>query len=141
MQNHLKKHADKLRFALVGVANTAIDFGILFGLVFFGVDKLVANFISTGVAFIFSFFVNKSFTFKQSGKASKKQFGLFLLITLTGLWVIQPIIISLVGLILASTSLGASLTLLTGKLIATVATLIWNFILYKKYVFIKNNQV
>lgn len=141
MQKLLKKHADKLRFALVGVANTAIDFGILFGLVFFGVDKLVANFISTGVAFIFSFYVNKSFTFKQSSKASKKQFGLFLLITLAGLWVIQPIIISLVGLILTSTNLGAGLTLLTGKLVATVATLIWNFVLYKKYVFIKNSQV
>jgi putative flippase GtrA len=135
MQNLLKNHADKLRFGLVGAANTTIDFGILFGLVFLGIDKLVANFISTGIAFIFSFFVNKSFTFKQSGKASKKQFGLFLVITLTGLWVIQPVIISLTNPVLTGAGLNASLSLLTGKLLATVATLIWNYILYKRFVF------
>lgn len=137
MQNLLKNHAEKLRFALVGSANTAIDFGILFGLVFLGVDKLAANFVSTGVAFVFSFFINKSFTFKSIGGNTKKQFGLFLVITLLGLWVIQPIIISGVAWLLAGTSLPDSAVLLIGKLVATVATLIWNYILYSKYVFKK----
>ncbi len=131
----LKKHAEKIRFAVVGGANTAIDFGILFGLVFFGVDKLVANFISTGIAFVFSFFVNRSFTFKSTGGNTKKQFGLFLVITLFGLWVIQPAIISGVSSLLNNTKLSDSLILLAGKLIATVATLVWNYLLYKKFVF------
>lgn len=137
MQNLLKKHAEKLRFALVGGANTAIDFGILFGLVFLGVDKLAANFVSTGIAFVFSFFVNKSFTFKSTGGNAKKQFGLFLVITLFGLWVIQPVIISGTTWMLDGTSLNDGVILLIGKLIATVATLIWNYVLYSRFVFKK----
>ncbi len=140
MQNLLKKHAEKLRFALVGGANTAIDFGILFGLVFLGVDKLVANFISTGTAFVFSFFVNRSFTFKSTGGNTKKQFGLFLIITLFGLWVIQPAIIAGVSWLLTSSSLSKPIILLVGKLLATVATLIWNYVLYSRFVFIKEEK-
>ena len=140
MQNLLKKHAEKLRFALVGGANTAIDFGILFGLVFLGVDKLVANFFSTGIAFIFSFFVNRSFTFKSTGGNTKKQFGLFLVITLFGLWVIQPAIIAGVGWLFSSSHLAKPIILLAGKLMATVATLIWNYILYSRFVFIKEEK-
>lgn len=131
----LKKHAEKLRFAVVGGANTAIDFGVLFGLVFFGVDKLVANFISTGIAFVFSFFVNRSFTFKSTSGNTKKQFGLFLVITLFGLWVIQPVIIGGVSLLLNGMNLSSGFVLLIGKLIATIATLVWNYLLYKKFVF------
>ncbi len=140
MQNLLKNHAEKLRFALVGGANTAIDFGILFGLVFLGVDKLVANFFSTGTAFIFSFFVNRSFTFKSVGGNTKKQFGLFLIITLFGLWVIQPAIIAGVAWLLGSSNLSKPIILLAGKLLATVATLIWNYVLYSRFVFIKEEK-
>ena len=38
MEALLKKHAEKLRFAIVGGANTALDFAILFFLVFLGLD-------------------------------------------------------------------------------------------------------
>jgi len=140
LQNLIKKHAEKLRFAIVGGANTAIDFGILFALVFLGVDKLVANFFSTGIAFIFSFYVNRSFTFKSTGGNTKKQFGLFLIITLFGLWVIQPAIIAFVAWLLASSNLSKPIILLAGKLLATVATLIWNYVLYSKFVFIKEGE-
>ena len=140
MQNLLKKHAEKLRFTLVGGANTAIDFGILFALVFLGVDKLVANFFSTGIAFIFSFFVNRSFTFKSTGGNTKKQFGLFLVITLFGLWVIQPAIIAFVAWLMTSSTLSKPIILLVGKLSATVVTLIWNYVLYSKFVFIKEDK-
>ena len=135
MQNLLKKHAEKLRFGLVGVANTVIDFGILFGLVFFGVDKIVANFFSTGTAFVFSFFVNRSFTFKSVGGNTKRQFAYFLIITLSGLWIIQPLIINGIAALLAHHGLSSGFILLAGKLVATVATLIWNYLLYKKHVF------
>ena len=47
-----------LRFALVGGINTAIDIGLLFGLTALGLPKLAANTVSTGLAFIFSFFAN-----------------------------------------------------------------------------------
>jgi putative flippase GtrA len=135
VQQTLKKHADKLRFAIVGGANTALDFGILFVLVFLGMDKIVANFVSTGIAFIFSFFVNKSFTFKSKGGNVKKQFALFLLITIIALWVIQPVIIALITNLLSATAVPDSVSLLIAKLIATVASLIWNYVFYKRFVF------
>ena len=137
MEQLVKKHAEKIRFSIVGVANTAVDFGILFLLVnLFGVDKIAANFVSTGIAFIFSFFVNKSFTFKHTGGNAKKQFALFLLVTMTGLWVIQPVIIALVSGSLAF--LGSSnLVLLVAKLLASVASLIWNYVFYSRLVFKK----
>ena len=131
MENIRKKHAKKIRFALVGGTNTAIDFGILFGLTWLGLDKIVANYISTGIALIFSFFANKTFTFKAKSGNAKRQFVSFLVVTLIGLWIIQP------GIIWLYTSLtdDSPVSLLIAKLIATVASLVWNYLLYSRFVF------
>lgn len=137
MEKLLKKHAEKLRFAIVGGANTALDFIILFALTFAGVDKFVANYISTGASLIFSFFVNKSFTFKHKTGNAKKQFILFLVITLIGLWVIQPIVIWISSAALAPYITNEAISLFIAKLIATVASLIWNYVLYSRIVFKK----
>jgi putative flippase GtrA len=133
----VKKHAEKLRFAIVGGANTLLDFSILFLLVGLGLDRVPSNFISTGIAFIFSFFVNKSFTFKSSGGNVKKQFALFLVITIFGLWVIQPIIIVGTGWLISDLGIPDPVVLFIGKMLATVATLIWNYTLYSRFVFKK----
>jgi putative flippase GtrA len=136
----IKKHAEKLRFGAVGGANTVLDFGILFILVLFGLDKFVANFISTSTAFLFSFFLNNSFTFRSKSDNAKKQFALFFVITLFGLWVIQPIIITVVTWGIGSLHLSAPVVLFIGKLLATVVTLVWNYVLYSRYVFKKGDQ-
>ena len=132
MKQLIKKHESKLRFALIGGINTAIDFGILFLLNALGVNKYLANIASTSVAFIFSFFANRTFTFKSNGSA-KKQFIPFLIVTLSGLWLLQPAVIW-VALIPLS-SIDETLALFIAKLIATVASLIWNYILYSRVVF------
>ncbi len=138
MEKLIKKHAEKLRFGVVGGANTAIDFGILFTLVFLGFDRIASNFVSTTIAFVFSFFVNRSFTFKSKAGNTKKQFGLFLVITLFGLWVIQPIIITGVAWMISNLGIPNSIVLFIGKLLATLVTLVWNYVLYAKYVFKKD---
>ena len=135
MKKVIKKHAEKLRFAVVGGANTLLDFSILFLLVALGLDRVPSNFISTGVAFIFSFFVNKSFTFKSTSGNVKKQFAIFLVITLFGLWVIQPIIIVATEYLISDLGISDPVVLFIGKLIATVATLVWNYTLYSRFVF------
>jgi len=116
----------------------ALDFGILFTLVFFGFDRIASNYISTTIAFVFSFFVNRSFTFKSKASNTKKQFGLFLVITLFGLWVIQPIIITGVAWMISDLGIPNSIVLFIGKLLATLVTLVWNYVLYAKYVFKKD---
>jgi putative flippase GtrA len=137
VENFRAKHADKLRFALVGGANTALDFILLFLFVNLGVNKIVANYFSTGISLVFSFFANKSFTFKDKTANAKKQFGIFLLVTITGLWVLQPIIIWLVTTTLETTVTNESVLLFIAKLVATVASLIWNYLLYSRLVFKK----
>jgi len=137
MEKLLKKHAEKVRFAIVGGANTAIDFGILFLLTFMGVDKIVANYFSTGIALIFSFFANKSFTFKDTSGNAKKQFVLFLIITFAGLWILQPLIIWLSTSALQPYIPNDAINLFIAKLIATIASLIWNYLLYSRLVFKK----
>lgn len=135
MKRLLQKHADKIRFAIVGCLNTIIDFGVLFILVGLGVPIIVGNFISTSSALIFSFFANKKFTFRNKEKMSKKQLTYFLVITLFGLWVIQPIIITITSILLKSWLSDVRILLVIEKLLATCVTLVWNYLLYRKFVF------
>lgn len=137
MEALLKKHAEKIKFLLVGGFNTVLDFSLLFIGVALGLDKIVANFISTGVSMVVSFFANKSFTFKNNDRATKRQFILFLVITAFGLWVIQPIVILAVTGAFSTMIANASLLLLIAKIIATVASLIWNYLFYSRFVFKK----
>ena len=134
MKQLAEKHKSKLRFGLVGGVNTAIDFGILFLLNGIGVNKYVANLASTSVAFIFSFFANRSFTFKSSGSA-RKQIVPFLGVTLAGLWLLQPVVIWVVSQLLEAVE--ESLALFIAKLVATIASLTWNYVLYSRFVFKK----
>ena len=143
MQDLIKKHETKLRFALVGGFNTLLDFGLLF--VFssiFNIPRGFSNIMSTSVAFIFSFFANKKYTFKSSESDGNivKQMVLFTIITLFGLWVIQGLIIHFLTPALISTDLSEPLSLLASKLIATIASLVWNYLLYSRVVFTKNSS-
>lgn len=130
MEDLVKKHAKKLRFAIVGGTNTVIDFGILFVLSGLGMDKIFANYISTSIALIFSFFANKKYTFKSEASA-KRQIAPFLVVTLIGLWVLQPLIIWAYTAALGD----SSFSLFVAKLLATVASLVWNYLLYSRFVF------
>jgi putative flippase GtrA len=133
-----KIKSKKVRFGLVGVINSVIDFSILFTLVQLGVVAVVANFFSTFAAFCFSFIANRSFTFNAKDGSSFKQAVLFIVITLTGIWLIQPIVLLLA--IPGLENVGASYTIAVfiAKVIAAAIALVWNYVLYSKIVF-KNN--
>ena len=139
MQELLKKHETKLRFGIIGGINTALDFGLLF--VFsslFGIPRGFANMLSTSISFIFSFFANKRYTFKSSSKENVvREIILFTVVTLFGLWVIQGLIIHFLTPVIMNVGFTEELALLASKLIATVASLIWNYLLYSRVVFKK----
>lgn len=137
MEKFYQNHGAKIRFVIVGGANTALDFILLFLFVHLGVNKIVANYFSTGIALIFSFFVNKSFTFKEKDGNARKQFIYFLVITLIGLWVIQPILIWASTPVLQPYISNDTLLLFVAKLVASVATLVWNYLFYSRIVFKK----
>jgi putative flippase GtrA len=139
MQDILKRHAEKFRFALVGGFNTALDFGILFLLVALGLDKIAANFVSTSVAFIFSFFANKTFTFKAKSGDARREFVAFMVVTLFGLWILQPIVITLATTATTPLALSEPVVLMVAKLLATIVSLVWNYLMYSRFVFKKAN--
>lgn len=136
MKALLRKHATKVRFGLVGAANTALDFGLLLVLAnFFAVPHVIANIISSSIAFVSSFFANKKYTFKTTGQSVIREMILFTIVTLFGLWVIQSAIITLLTPPIQSIVTNDTITLVIAKLVATLASLTWNYILYSKIVF------
>ena len=136
MKALLRKHATKVRFGLVGAANTALDFGLLLVLAnFFAVPHVIANIISSSIAFVASFFAYKKYTFKTTGQSVVREMILFTVITLFGLWVIQSAIIALLTPPIQAIVTNDTITLVIAKLIATLASLTWNYVLYSKVVF------
>ena len=142
MKNLLKKlkNSQEFWFVVVGGLNTILDFVILFSLTAFNVPIIIANIFSTGITFANSFSLNKKITFKSISKNKKelvREITLFIIITLFGLWAIQNFIIFILSPIFENIFKNNKIALLISKLIATIFSLIWNFILYKKVVFKK----
>lgn len=143
------------RFALVGVFNTIFDFTV-FNILLFGFDLadskkavIVANTISATLAALVSFILNRSFVFRSHD--TPHHYALyFVLITLSGLYLIQNLIIWVVlhsfsgvaqtvqdGLAaIGITSISAEFILVnTAKAIGTLGSMIWNYNMYKHFVF------
>ncbi len=131
----IKNKAQKGRFAVVGIANTIIDFGVLFTLKIAGLPEIPANIVSTFTAFCFSFFANKNYTFKTSGTNVARELGLFILVALTGAWVIQSLVLAGMLSVLSPLHLSELITLFIAKIIAVGAGLIWSYVMYSRVVF------
>ncbi|MFZ2544690.1 MAG: GtrA family protein [Candidatus Saccharimonadales bacterium] len=130
---------EKIRFVLVGIVNTVVDFGVLLILTsLFGVPKVVANIASTTCALIVSYLLNKKAVFNNTDPNNLRQFLLFLAVTLSSIWILQNIIIIVVSGWL--TSLPEIIALIVAKLIATVASLVWNYVWYSKVIFRRDNN-
>lgn len=135
----IKNKTEKLRFGAVGVLNTAIDFGLLFGLRAIGFPDVPANLVSTSASFCFSFLANKKYTFQTNNTNVKREIMLFIVVTLFGLWVLQSVIIAVFTPMFTDIGLENAVALLLTKIIATVVTLVWNYMLYAHVVFKKPN--
>lgn len=134
----MKNKSQLIRFGLIGVINTALDFGLLFILKSIGLMATTANIFSTSIAFVFSFFANKKYTFRSSRTNIVREMILFVAVTLFGLWVLQTGVIWLVLPHLSKLLRSSEMGLLATKLIATAVSMTWNYILYDKLVFKKS---
>ncbi|MCA9348601.1 GtrA family protein [Candidatus Saccharibacteria bacterium] len=146
----LVKKFDFIRFALVGVLNTILDFTILNTLVAgLGAPVLIANIISTSLTMIFSFRANQRLVFRSSSAERRhRQIILFISGTLFGLYVIQTLVIAALAHwwtgpleTLTNLLIGRSSDLLVinlAKAAATATTMIWNYFFYKFVVFGKS---
>ena len=118
------------RFSTVGVVNTAVDLSLFLILRTLGFNIITANILSTSAALINSFFLNHSYTFRLSSPKAFRQFVKFAVITIFGLWVLQPLIIMLAAQFTSSE--------LLSKLLAIAVSMAWNYIWYSKYIFRAN---
>jgi putative flippase GtrA len=142
------KHVGK--FGLVGIANTLLDFliyNVLSGR--FGLTLVLSNIISTTCAMIFSFYGNKTLVFAKRDGSMFKQAVAFYAVTAFGLYVLQTGTIHLLTQVwLWPVQTGLSFVHMLGfeghdeflvrngvKAAATVLSLSWNYVMYKKVVF------
>ncbi len=125
------------KFALVGVLNTAIDFGILNTLIVLtsitgGVGIILMNATSFTTAIINSYFWNRQWVFSEGKRGD---FLTFVVVTVIGLSINTGIVFFLTTyvppVLVGSKAQWANLA----KVLATGISLIWNFLGYKLVVF------
>lgn len=136
-----------VRFGLVGVVNTALDFALLNVLTLgFGLPTLVANTLSVLVGICISYALNHVFVFRYPERMSFRRFAAFFGVTGFSSLVLQNVVIVLFEL-LFDTDFGHSLLFLqtadgdrvlalnVAKAAAVAVGLVWNFGLYRLVVF------
>ncbi len=118
-----------MRFAGVGVVNTAIDWALFLVLH----DRLgitLANFVSSSAGMVFSFVVNGLFTFRAD-RLTLRQALLFVGTTGTVMWVAQPLLIHGWLWVLQNPVDDADLRLAAAKLASIACSLVLNFAAYR----------
>lgn len=59
-----------IKYLLVGILNTIVGFGSIFILMFAGVGAYISNMLGYAFGIVFSYFMNKNFTFKSKNKSN-----------------------------------------------------------------------
>ncbi|MCK5057005.1 MAG: GtrA family protein [Candidatus Aminicenantes bacterium] len=116
-----------VKFNIVGIMNTAVDFAIFALLTVLGLHHMIAQVISYSCGIVNSYLWNKFWTFKQKREFSSAEALKFLIVNIISLGV------SLVFLYIFRDRAG--LSVLVSKLIATLFSLVVNFIGNKFWVF------
>jgi putative flippase GtrA len=136
---HIWKY-EKIRFALVGAINTLVDFIIFLTLAkMIGLPAVAANVISTSCALAVSYLLNKKAVFGDTNSNNRQQVTQFIVVTLSGLWVLQAIVITMMASLLNDIvpQLPSVVVLIMAKAVATVFSLTWNYLWYSRVVFRK----
>ena len=139
------------KFGLIGALNTLIDFALFNILIYLGLYRIIANIFSTTIAMAFSFTTNKSWVFRSKQGNVLRQVVMFWGVKAFGLYIIQNIVILfLTEVWLAPLNLAYDIVSLIGlqevfsktlvanngaKATATLFSLTWNYLLYKRLVF------
>ncbi len=132
-----------VKFGAVGSLNTLLDLGILNLLIYF--SSIAAGYwyslfkaISFIAANINSYFWNKHWTFGSRNTANIREFSQFLIVSLIGFGINVSIASFVVNGIGPLKNISPERWANIGALLATIISLIWNFIGYKFFVFKKS---
>lgn len=130
------------KFAAVGAFNTFLDWGVLNLLIAItGIASGIGFSFFKGISFIIAaisaYFWNKYWTFDSEKKSDKEEVGRFILISVSG-FIINVGLASLIIFLFKTTTFVTPEQLANiAAACATLASLVWNFLGYKLFVFKK----
>ncbi len=134
------------KFGAVGGLNTLLDLGILNFLIYLtgfsaGIYYSAFKSFSFIIANIIAYFCNKYWTFGAEGKANVKEFSQFFIVSVIGFLINVGLASFVVNVMGPMRGISPDLWANIGALAATAASLIWNFIGYKFFVFKKKENL
>lgn len=132
----------KVRFIGAGIFNTLVDvacFNLL--IVLFSVGVVPASIVSTTTAMAISYLINKKVVFRSQTPHSVRQIILFIAVTLTGIWLVQTLIMVQVLAFLDHAFAATEQSFLewflrnVAKGCGIVAAAVWSYFGYSRLVF------
>jgi len=116
------------KFALVGVLNTAIHYGVFYSLYeFAGLHYLLASGIGFGLAVTNSYFCNKFWTFKSRKADVRREFAKFFIVNIMSLSVNLACMATLVKLLSMDPRIAQLLTIGFTLVINFLGNKFWTF--------------
>ena len=119
-----------LKFGVVGIIATVIDFGVLYVLSQpLGMNPVISAGISFCVSLVFNYVASMRYVFTHREDMSRsREFVIFLVLSLIGLAINEAIMAAGVAFLGSS-----ALAVMGTKVLATAIVMVWNFVSRKKW--------
>jgi len=131
-----KVYGDYLKLARylgIGFITTIVDWAIFYLLIgYTGIFYMFALATSYLTSTVFSFFLNKHFTFRNTYNKVHIQLASFFVVAIFGLGINEALMYGISNFLFSGSSERA---LMASRIIATLVVFIWNFILNKRITF------
>lgn len=131
LEMRMKKLIEQiLKFGVVGIIATVIDFGVLYVLSQpLGMDPVISAGISFCVSLVFNYVASMRYVFTHREDMSRsREFVIFLVLSLIGLAINEAIMAAGVAVLGSS-----ALAVMGTKVLATAIVMVWNFVSRKKW--------
>lgn len=131
LEMRMKKLIEQiLKFGVVGIIATVIDFGVLYILSQpLGMDPVISAGISFCVSLVFNYVASMRYVFTHREDMSRsREFVIFLVLSLIGLAINEAIMAAGVAVLGNS-----ALAVMGTKVLATAIVMVWNFVSRKKW--------
>lgn len=131
LEMRMKKLIEQiLKFGVVGIIATVIDFGVLYVLSqALGMDPVISAGISFCVSLVFNYVASMRYVFTHREDMSRsREFVIFLVLSIIGLAINEAIMAAGVAVLGNS-----ALAVMGTKVLATAIVMVWNFVSRKKW--------